>query len=260
MIENLKNRLCQAFCGGLQAHVVPCGLAISTLFEDSSGDRISFYLSEAPDGYVLEDDGSYLADLIARDIPINYGPRGDMLDAILQEGEAFWDRDTYEIRTDAFSEESAPRRAMAFLSSLIRVRDLALVTRERVRSAFRDDFIHEVKEKFGQNVEIEENVAPANDLKDYPADVVIRANGMKTAAVYLVNSDAKLNEALLAWIDRGSESSDIAMIGLLEDSGLHAISRKRFGRAQNKKLPMPIFRDDKEAAMQFIRSEMQLAA
>jgi hypothetical protein len=129
-----------------------------------------------------------------------------------------------------------------------------------VRSAFRDDFIREVKAKFVQHIEIEENVAPTVDMKDYPADVVIRADGLKTAAVYLINNDAKLNEALLAWIDRGSENSDVAMIGLLEDSGLHSISRKRFGRAQNKRLPMPIFRDDKDAALQFIMSEMKMAA
>jgi len=260
MIEDLKSSLCQAFCGGLQAHPVPSGLAISTLFEDSSGDRISFYLSETADGFVFEDDGSYLADLIARDIPINAGARSDMLDAILQEGGAFWDRDSYEIKTDPFPAPDVAQRAMAFLSSLIRVRDLGLVSRERVRSAFRDDFIREVKAKFGQHIEIEENVAPSVDMKDYPADVVIRANGLKTAAVYLINNDAKLNEALLAWIDRGFENRDVAMIGLLEDSGLHSISRKRFGRAQNKRLPMPIFRDDKDAALQFIMSEMKIAA
>ena len=256
MIETLEKELCAAFCGGLGVHPVPSGFAVSSAFSDSSGDRISFYISETPDGFQIEDDGSYLADLVARDIHIENGARGDLLEAILKEGGAFWDRDTYEIKTDSFARDRISERSIRFLSALIRVRDLALITKDRVKSAFREDFLREVSKSFGSEVSIDENVAPSNDLAEFPADVVLRAPGKKTGAVYLVNSNDKLNEALLAWYEAKSRAPDIAMVALLEDKDLKGISKIRFQRSQNRRLPMAIFRGDEAAAVDFVKGEM----
>src|SRR5207253_1043635 len=112
---------------------VASGYAISSVFEDDSGDRISFYLSPSQDGYLIEDDGSYLAHLVAKDIPINEGTRGQLLDAILSQGNAYWDKETLEIKTVSFPEADVTQRVIDFLSSMIRVRDLELLTREIVR-------------------------------------------------------------------------------------------------------------------------------
>lgn len=257
MLDVLEKELCAAFCGSLQVHPVPSGMAVSSIFEDSSGDRLSFYISETPDGFQIEDDGSFLADLIARDIPIDTGARGDLLNAILQEGGAYWDADTFEIKTEAFPRDEIASRAIPFLSSLIRVRDLALISRERVRSAFREDFIREVTRRFGDGVDIQENVAPANDLAEFPADVVLTKQDAKKGAIYLVNSSDKLNEALLAWIELEKRRSDIALVAVMEDSDFRGVSRKRFQRAQNRRLPMPFFRGDEEATLEFIRQAME---
>src|SRR5262245_57208070 len=127
--EALKKTLCTTFCGGITVNPVASGYAISSAFEDSSGDRISFYLTPTDEGYRIEDDGAYLAHLIAKDIPIDQGQRGQLLDAILSSANAFWDTETYEIRTPAFSEDEVPRRVIDFLSGMIRVRDLELLTR-----------------------------------------------------------------------------------------------------------------------------------
>jgi len=257
MIDTLEKELCAAFCGGLGVHPVPSGFAVSSAFSDSSGDRISFYICETPDGFQIEDDGSYLADLIARDVHIESGMRGDLLDAILKEGGAYWDRDTFEIKTEAFARDKVAERSISFLSSLIRVRDLALVTKERVKSAFREDFLREVTKSFGGDLSIDENVAPSNDLSEFPADVVLRAPGQKTGAVYLVNSNDKLNEALLAWYEATSRKSDVAMVAVLEDKDLKGISKGRFQRAQNRRLPMPVFRGDEAATIDFVKGEMR---
>ncbi len=257
MREVLETELCAAFCGGLEVHAVPSGYAVSSAFTDSSGDRITFYIAETDDGFHIEDDGDYLATLVARDIQITTGARAEMLDAILSEGLAFWDRETFEIRTESFAREAIPDRAISFLSALIRVRDLALVTRERVKSAFREDFIAAVSRRFGDDIEIEENQAPANDLAEFPADLVIKPKqGGRPGAIYLVNSNDKLNEALLAWKEREEVSSDVAMIAVIEDSDLKQLSRKRFQRAQNRRLPMPMFRGDEDATVKFIGKEL----
>lgn len=253
----LEAQLCAAFCGGLQVHAVPAGYAVSTSFADSSGDRISFYICETPDGFELEDDGSYLADLVARDINIESGFRGDLLKAILDEGNAFWDADTFEIKTGSISQKDLANRAILFLSSLIRVRDLAHVTKDRVRSAFREDFINAVTRRFGSKLNIEENTAPANDLSEFPADLVLRTEDGETGAVYLVTTNDKLNEALLAWQEREKRDSPVAMMAVLEDMDMKNISKRRFQRAQNRRLPMPVFRGDEDGTLDFIVSAMQ---
>src|SRR5208282_4840447 len=102
--EELKRTLCSTFCGGITVNPVATGYAISSMFEDNSGDRISFYLTPSDQGFQIEDDGGYIANLIARDIPINQGTRGQLLEAILSQSNAFVDPDTYEIRTPVFPE------------------------------------------------------------------------------------------------------------------------------------------------------------
>jgi hypothetical protein len=262
--EEFEHALCRAFCGAITVRAVPTGYAVSTAFTDASGDRLSFYVSETGDGYRIEDDGDYLSHLIARDIPIDEGTRGQLLDAILQQGSAYWDRETYEIRTPDFSAEDLPKRAIDFLSSLLRVRDLELVTRDVVRSTFREDVLNVMNERFGPDVSIEENVAPANDFAEFPADIVVKPVSPKsqarTGAVYLVNSNDKLNEALLAAVEAQMQNrDDLAILALIEEPDMRLISRKKFQRAQNRGLPMPIFRGDEEAAMTRVAKELRLA-
>lgn len=264
--EELKRQLCSTFCGAIDVHPVPAGLAISSAFEDSTGDRISFYLNETPDGFQIEDDGSYLADLIAKDIPIDQGTRGQLLDAILNQAEAYWDRETFEIKSTPFVAGDVPKRVVDFLSSLIRVRDLELLTREVVRSTFREDAIAAIRANFGEVVNLEEDVPVHHEFSEFPADLVIRPKNRELhavpGAVYFVNTDAKLNEALLLKMEalQGHKVVDFNVIALLEEPAMKHISRRKFQRAQNRSLAMPIFRGDEDAAMKMIARELNLAA
>lgn len=259
MIEDLRRDLCSAFCGGMEVHPVPSGLAISTAFTDNSGDRLTFYVTETPDGFHIEDDGDFLADLIARNVPIDSGMRGELLDSILREGQAFWDRETLEIRTGSFPRRDLPARSINFLSSMIRVRDLALISLERVRSGFREDFLRELA-LHDADLVVEEGTAPTRSLAEFPADLVLRAKGLRTGAIYLVNNDAKLNEALLAWRELDDVDDKPALVAVIENMDLQNISRRRFQRAQNRRLPMPVFRGDEAATMAFIKREMAAVA
>lgn len=253
----LADTICSAFCGELQVHPVPSGYAVSTAFADASGDKITFYLSQGEDGWRAEDDGEYLSGLVARDIPFDQGPRSKVLDAILQEAGAYWDRDTFEIKTEAFSEEDVSRRSIDFLSALIRVRDIALWSRDRVRSAFREDVLAEINARLSNRVDVEENAAPRSDLKDFPADLLLRSRSSgQVASVYLVSNSDKLNEALLAFREFGQQDPAISVIALLEDAEFRNISRHKYQRAQNRSLPMALFRGDEKAAIDRIGQEM----
>lgn len=259
--DALQKRLCAAFCGDINVNPVASGLAVSSAFKDNSGDRISFYLRETPDGLQIEDDGSYLAELIGRGVPIDQGTRANMLDAILSQAGAYWDRETYEIKSTTVAEADVAKRMIDFLSSLIRVRDLELFTREVVRSTFREDATSKIENAFGDMAELLEDKPVMSDLSEFPADLVIkpRLAGALPGAVYFVNSNDKLNEALLLLMEgERAARSDFAVFALLEDANMTTLSRRRFQRAQNRSLKMPIFRGDEDAAMNFIGRELRI--
>ncbi len=263
--EELKRQLCNAFCGPIDVHPVPSGFAISSAFEDNAGDPISFYLTASQDGFQLEDDGAYLSHLIAKDIPIDEGMRGQLLDAILDQAGAYWDRETYEIKSTIFPDSEISRRAVSLLSSLIRVRDLELLTRCVVRSTFREDATAAIHAQFDSVANIAENEAISKDFAEFPADLVIRPRSMMIDAIpgviYFVNTNDKLNEALLLQMDAQLlKRADFEVVALLEDPEMRMISRRRFQRAQNRALAMPIFRGDEDAAITMIGRKLKLAA
>lgn len=260
--EALKESLQRSFAAAVNVRAVPSGYAISSIFKDRSGDPISFYLVEDADGLRVEDDGEYLANLIARDIPINQGQRADLLDAILEDSSSYWDRETYEIKSASFTREEAPSRIAGFLSSLVRVRDLELLTREVVRSTFRDDVGSALIKRFGRFADIDENAPVSAEFSEYPADFVIRPRdvaGSIPGAVYVVNSNEKLGEALLLHMEMQTDAPDqFAVIGLIEESDMKLLSRRKFQRNQNRSLPMPIFRGDENAALNLIARRMRV--
>lgn len=262
--EHIKRELCNAFCGAVQVHPVASGLAISSPFEDNAGDLISFYLAETPFGFRIEDDGSYLAELIAKGVAIDQGSRSQFLDAILAQANATWDRETLEIRSEVISPQTVAKSLISFLSSLIRIRDLEFLTRENIRSTFREDAIDAIRRNLREKVELDEDKPVTEDLSEFPADLVLRPRqGVpgRSGALYLVTSSEKLNEALLLKLEATNlKRDDFAVIALIEEPGLHSIARKKFQRAQNRSLSMPIFRGDEDAAMRFIAREMKLAA
>jgi len=264
--ESLRKQLCTAFCGSIIVRPVPSGFAISSAFEDTSGDPISFYLSEAGEaGYQIEDDGAYLSHLVAKDIPIDVGTRGQLLDSILEQAGAYWDRETYEIRSGTFPENEISRRVVDFLSSLIRIRDLELLTREVVRSTFREDATAAILSRFGDVANLNENSPVCRDFAEFPADLVLVPKEIspltRTGAIYFVNTNDKLNEALLLQMEaQHLGRSEFEVIALLEEPVMRVISPRKFQRAQNRSLSMPIFRGDEEAAMNMIARKLKLVA
>ncbi len=259
----LKREMCSAFCGGISINKVTAGYAVSTLFTDNNGDRLSFYIVQNEDGFRIEDDGSYLSHLVARDISIDKGNRAEALDQTLAAGNAFWDRDTYEIKSQPFAETSLPENMIKFTASLIQVRSLELLTKERIRSTFREEALTAIVRSFGTNVAVNENEPVDSDLSEFPSDAVIRpvqpSENSKTAAVYFVSNSEKLADALLLQQELMlMNRSDVAVVALIEDAEMSQISRRKFQRAQNRSVIMPIFRGDEKASMQMIGRQISV--
>lgn len=259
----LRNTLCTTFCTSIAVNPVPCGFAVSTYFSDRSGDPIGCYVVETGDGFRIEDDGEYLARLIGSGIPIDQGQRGQLLEAILAEGGASWDRDTFEIQSESFSADVLGQRLTNFLSSLLRVRDLELLTREVVRSTFREDATEALEQKFAQKAEFGENQPVDRSLSEFPADLLIRPQKPgtgKIGAIYFVTSNEKLSEALLLQMEAERVGrNDFKIVALIEDSEMRPIGRKKFQRAQNRSLSMPIFRGDEDAAVARIGRDLGIS-
>lgn len=253
---NLKSRLCQHFCTGFSVTPVPVGLAISTVFSDRSGDRLDFYLRQDENGYCLEDDGQFISNLIGSGVSVDEGTRGSLLQSILEDSDAFLDEDTYEIRTKYFKEREVDKCVVNFISSLIRAHGLALLTRETVSSTFREDALSAVSNFFEPHADIEEGGIIDRQLSEFPTDAVIRPKlgvQARVGAVYVASSSEKLSEALLLKMETSAlKRYDVEVIALIEDPEMRHISRKKFQRAQNRSLTMPIFRGDEDAAMAMI--------
>ena len=258
--EQLQRALCASFCAGFDVHAVPSGYAVSSIFTDRSGDRLDFYVASDDGGYRLEDDGEYLSRLIASGIEIERGQRGQLLDAILAGGQAYWDRDTLEIRTEPFGEAEIPSRAAGFISALLRTRDLELLTREVVHSTFKEDAMRALVERFGHVADIEEDAAVHKDFADFPSDAVIKPKQKgRAGAIYFVSSNEKLGEALLLQMDAAmKQRTDFSVIALIEEPDMRPLSRRKFQRAQNRDLAMPIFRGDEEAALDQIERKLEI--
>lgn len=262
-VDDLKRKICHAFCGGVTVRAVGAGYAVGTLFTDNSGDPIGFYLTPDGDRYRLEDDGSYLAQLVARDISIDRGTRGQLLDAVLADAGAWWDKDSYEICTEPFTLGEAAGRMIEFLGALIRVRDLELLTRENVASTFRSDALAMITQTFANVADVASNAPVADEFDEFPADIVLQPKNMeggaRAGAIYLVSTADRLNEALLLQMEsQASGRTDFSVIGLIEDPEMKAVGHRKFQRAQNRSLAMPIFRGDERAAMAMIGRQLSL--
>lgn len=262
-VTSLEKALCHAYCSSITVRAVPYGYAVSTTMVDRSGDPIGCYIVEGEDGYRLEDDGEYLARMVGSGLQFEQGQRGKILDDILSEGQAFWDRDDYLIRSHNISSSELGVRLIEFISSLIRVRDLELLTYERIRSTFREDVIHALRERYGEVAEFQENTAVDEQFHEFPSDLIITpyCKSSFKGAVYAITSNDRINEALLLLLDaKDKRRSDFKIIAIIEDVDMKVIKRGNFQRAQNRFLSMPIYRGDEQAAIERVGIELGLAA
>lgn len=256
--ETLRQKICDSFCTEVTVTPIPYGLGITAFFLDKSGDLIDFDLVKDGDGFRLEDDGDYLDTLMAFGIPVDKGQRRRMLDSILADAGAYWDEETVQIRSQKLTEEEVPGKILGFLQALIRVRDIQLLTREVVKSTFKEDAIATLETRYGRVAEFNHNQPIDEALSDFSADLIIRPKKQgKTGAIYFITSDAKLSEALLLQMATTQlKREDCTIIGVLDDS--RAISKKRLQRAENYDLSLTKMGGDKAGAIEGIGRSLNL--
>lgn len=249
----------RSFSDAISVRPVPSGLAINSPFFDNSGDNLAFYALQTDDGLILEDDGDFLPHLIASGIDIQSGQRKQMLDAMLAESGAFWDPNTYEIKTQPLTEGELGLASVRFLSGLLRIRSLEYVTRENIRSTFKEDAVAAIAQHLSSSFDISEKASLGADLADFPADVVLSPKAGQLGrrlGIFLVNSATQFLEAELLHteIERVQKQDRVSAVALIEDAKkISTIGDRRYQRAVNRGLPTRFFRGDEEQAVFSLR-------
>lgn len=246
----IKANLCSHFCDDVRVRETPGGLAISSSLATDCGDRIVFYLQSLGDESYLADDGDFLSTLEARGIDIGSGTRQQFIDGVLREADAYWDRDSYEIRTPSAAIVTSAAM-VAFMTALIRLRDIRFWTRETVRSTFKEDVTSAIEDRFNDVAEIRIGKPVNDDFAEFPADVVVKPNhGGTPTAVYLVNTNDGVNEALSLWQEaQRLNCHDIKVMAILEDEQVAGISRRKFQRMANRVDSVGYYTRDERATL-----------
>ncbi len=260
--DTLKDALCRTFCTELSVAEVPAGLAFSGVFQDALGDRIAGYLVQDQGAPFLADDGAFLADLEASNVPVLDGPRAAFLERVLAPVQAFVDPETLEIRTHPFAHDPSPQTVVAFLTALVRARDVAYWTQERVHGTFVDDVIAAITDRFAGKATVEPNAALDNRFTDFPADAVIRPlkAGIPTA-VFVAQTIDKLTEAmLLAQEIRIRGGRDARVAAVIEDSGKVSLQGRKAQRAINRIQGFVLYRGDEAGALDRLEEVADLSA
>ena len=254
----MKAALCKAFCDELDVRPVGAGLVVSTPFEGANGERLGFYIirdGDDPTLFHLEDDGATIPLLEADGIDFGTDTRQAALTELLTEYRASYDVDLTTLVSASVSDEQVPAAALRFAAMLLRLRDFALLSPERVQNTFREDAARLIKAQIGSRAAVRENEAVSEDLADFPADLVIRATNRDPVAVFLGVSEQRISEAIMLQMAATYEArTPVQVIGVLERET--ALSGRGRQRAANRLAALTYFRGDEAATVQRIEREV----
>ncbi|REF69622.1 hypothetical protein BDD41_2332 [Paracoccus versutus] len=142
-----------------------------------------------------------------------------------------------------------------FFSTISRVADLALWTHERVRSTFKEDVKAKLEASLPEGVTMEIDGVPDDRVKDLRADVVLRSPGVAPVALYLVQSDVPLFEAMLLKSETKGLPGRPRVAALLEKE--QSGTAKTRLRAVNRLDAWAIYAGEDDSAVERIREELQ---
>ena len=253
----MKEELCQAFCNELTVRDVPFGLAVSTAFSFPDGDRIGFYVKTHPDGrFEIQDSGTVYPGLEASGLDLKNKSRLEAFNTLMDEYGVILDDDDREFRLSGNASE-LPSAALRFVSFLLRVGDLLLLTEERVASTFRHDVERILRERIGESALIRERQPISSNLSDFPPDYLIEAEGREPVALFLGTSDARVLEALFVQMRAEHEEHVPVRIMALLEHGKSVTAAVR-QQATNRLDGLLQFRGDEVAAITRIAKEAGL--
>ena len=258
---NLAETLCKTFCGGIAVDATPTGFVVSAPFEDSGGDRITFYLVRDQDNhhFRLEDDGALVPTLIAMGTNVTEGQRKRLFDAILRQTGVEYDDSSGELRTPPVEEPDIPAAALRFLSMLNRVAALSAMRPELIMSTFREDAVRRIKDELSGRVRITEGEPVSAALSEVEPDLVLRGPSRVPVAVFIAVSDARLYEAIFLRMAADHEARQpCSVVALIEKEASRLTTSRMRQRAQNRLDAVPVYYGEELAAIARIAREAEI--
>lgn len=223
-----------------------------TPYRNSDGDQLLLYFVKDERGrWRIEDDGTQVPLLEASGVAIGGKARGEVFTTLLDEYDAQFDTDARTIFTPPLHDSELGTAAVRFVGLLLRLQDLALLTPQVVRSAFREDALAAIHSTFDGRAKIEESAPLSPDLVEQEADAVIRAAGAPPLGIFLGTSEENALHALVVKMEaekyRGIDGLVVLMV---ERSKTNPIKAGTYGLALARLDAVLSFRESKEDTMQ----------
>lgn len=253
----MKEQICRAFCDELSVRETESGYAIATAYEDASGEPIGFYAlgPDVNDRYRLIDSGTTVAFLEAAGASLESRTRLEAFHELLSEYGADYDEDRGELAIPDLEERELPIASLRFMALLLRLKDLLLITRERVESTFREDVIAALRERLEGRAVIKEGEPSSEKLADVVPDLLIEAPNQLPVALFLATTDSKVSEAIYLQMVAAHEAHiKLTVIAMLENES--TVSKALRQRADNRLDAVPRYRRDERAAIERVVKEV----
>lgn len=237
---------------------VPMGYVIRTPFKGDDGDALALYLRRDPSNptlYRLEDDGGTVAALQEYGVALDNEQRAAEFNRLLDEHGCLFDEEEYVIHTEYAEEKKTPAMFLKFMSLMMRVTDLRMLSRDRVRETFKADLQDFIEELFSGTAKVERDASPSSDLKDYVADVVVSAAETKLA-IYAGTTEVKALEALVLWQELARQGiGGIVPVVILETSKPQQIKARTLSRIMNSEVTLASMDGSKWDVSQKLRQQ-----
>ncbi len=123
--------------------------------------------------------------------------RGEAFDALLEEYGANFDTDSRTIVSAPLLESELGECAVRFTGLLLRLKDLALMSPQIVRSTFKEDALAAIHSTFDEIAKVTESEPLSAELVGQEADVMIRASSQPPLAIYFATSEERALQALV---------------------------------------------------------------
>ena len=245
---DIKDNLCEAFCGMLSVTKIPAGFAVGTGHEGMNGDHIGFYVvgPNVLGKYHIQDDGLSMAALEASGADLANKSRNAMFTELREQYAVLFDTDSGELKSADVDAEQIGLESLRFMAFMLRVQDLLLTTHERTVNTFRAEAEKIIREIAGTRAQIFENHVINPSVSDVAAELAIITPNRPPVAVFFGIDDKHVMEALLLQSYAANKHVDCAVIALLETEG--AVTSKIRQRANNHLEAVPTFRGDERAA------------
>lgn len=232
---NVQGDICAAFCDQLSIREVPIGYAIKTPFAWLNGDPLVIFGEVTGNLVRMRDSGDTLISLEDEAGDLTSDNRIDAMRKIALEHGVKFDEDNSLFTSEWVDTSHLGDSAIRFMSFLNRLQDVALLSRERVANAFREDLIEAVQARFGERYQVDVREPISAEHPEYTADVIVRSDTVQ-AAIYAATTEVNVLEALLAdQVFTNASASSIKTIPFVvfEDFMQSKVSTKSRRRAMN---------------------------